>query len=367
MQTVLDRYIFREVLQSWLAVTAVLLAILMANQFARILGEAAAGALPREAVFTLVALAGVDFLITLVPVGLFLAVMIAFGRLYRDSEMAAMMGCGVGVRRAFRPIFKLGFLVTALTAYLALQVGPWAEATSADLRTSARQEAQFGSFDAGRFKVTQGGEGVFYSERTDDALERMEIVFLARNLGDRIEVVYAPEAEQITDGTTGERLLVMREGHRYIGVPGEAGFVSATFEEHGLPVRVEGQRPARVRTEALPTSALLGSDDPEERAQLQWRLSTPISVLVLLVLAMPLSRSAPRQGRYGRIIVAILAYFVYSNLLGSSEVWLEKDRIPAWLGMWWVHLLALIVGGLLLAQQLGFRWSFERLTGRRAA
>jgi lipopolysaccharide export system permease protein len=358
---ILDRYVFREVLQTWVAVVAVLLFILISNRFARFLGEAAAGNLPRDAVMELVGLISIYYLIVLMPVGLLIAVMLATGRLYRDSEMVAMLGCGVSVSRIFRPIFGLGSMAAVVMLFMTMVVGPWASDRSETVRAEARQEAQYGNLEAGRFRVSDGGSTVFYSEAQQEGGRLLSRVFVQRQTPEGGQVIYAPRAEQRTDEGTGERWLVLYDGVRYDGEPGSAEFQQVSFREHGIPIRPDVQPPRQQRRSAIPTLDLIGSDDPADIAEIQWRITGPLSVLILVALAVPLSKSAPREGRYGKLLVAILAYVIYSNLLGASQIWIQRGVIPTWVGLWWVHLAALAAAGLMLTWQYGLRWRFREI------
>ena len=149
---ILDRYLLWETAQTWLAVTGLLLLILLANNFARFLGEAASGKLPSDVVFKLLALTSVHYLIVLIPVGLFLGIILTLGRLYRDSEMAALMACGVGPRELYRPLYVFSISLAVILAGLTLYIGPWSAQASLMLRKNAEQEAQLGQFESGRFK-----------------------------------------------------------------------------------------------------------------------------------------------------------------------------------------------------------------------
>jgi lipopolysaccharide export system permease protein len=140
--------------------------------------------------------------------------------------------------------------------------------------------------------------------------------------------------------------LILLDGKRYEGIPGSAQFRMITFAEHGIPVRLPEARLTTSRMEIKPTAELLQSSSLEDRAEFEWRLSMPIMAFVLTLLAVPLSRLRPRQGRYARIGLAILLYFIYSNLLSAAKIWLARGSVPPALGLWWVH-VALIVLALL--------------------
>src|SRR5690606_16985478 len=147
----LDRYLLREVIQTWVSVTFVLLLIMLTSRFARYLGEAAGGNLAADAVFALLGLTSIHYLTVLVPVSLFLAVMLAFGRLYKDSEMAALMACGVGYGRLLRPLTVLGAFAAVGLAVLSMGVSPWAGRMSEEVRHAAAREAEAAGFEPGRF------------------------------------------------------------------------------------------------------------------------------------------------------------------------------------------------------------------------
>jgi len=147
---------------------------------------------------------------------------------------------------------------------------------------------------------------------------------------------------------------VLYNGRRYEGVPGEKGFLVVEFDEHGIPVRSEAKKEFVPIIAAKPTLDLLTSSDPKDRAELQWRISMPLSVLVLALLAVPLSRSSPREGRYARIGVGLLVYIIYTNLQSIARVWVEREIAPPWVGMWWVHALVLALALMLLGREAGW-------------
>ncbi len=348
---ILDRYILKEVGQTWFAVTGVLLVILVGNQFARILGDAAAGELPRNAVTSLLGLTSLNYLTILVPVGLFLSILLAMGRLYKDSEMAAIVACGVGPGTLYRPLAIFAVVVAGLLAFLSMEGAPWAMRQIHALKEVAQQEAEVGSIAAGRFRST--GFGVVFYAQSATADGRLKDVFLEHRRGDVVEVVVAQYAEQLTDPKRNLRLMVLYDGVRFEGIPGEPRFRTTEFKEHGIPIQLDEASSPFDDIEAQPTRMLLASDSLESSSELQWRLSAPISALLLVLLALPLSRTTPRRGRYGKLAIAILIYILYSNLLGTARAWLEQGTVPAFLGIWWVHILVLGLALVLLYRNFG--------------
>jgi lipopolysaccharide export system permease protein len=362
MLRILDRYIFREIAQTWLAVTLVLLFILLTNQFARVLGEVAKGRLPRDAVFDVIGLTAVQYMTILVPIGLFLSVMLALGRLYRDSEMPAMMACRVGPGGVYRPLMWIMLPLAAGVGWLSMIVGPQAITAIERISIEAQRQADLASIEPGTF--TDGNDGaVVYAERVPGP-GRVEKVFVQRRHGDGlVEVVIAERGEQRDSDDPNTRYFVLHDGRRYEGVPGSAEFQVMEFAEHGIPYRLPGAENPTLEPRAKPLPELLASSDRMDIAELHFRLAVPIATMVLALLAVPLSRSQPRQGRYGKLAIGMLAFIVYFNLLSAGKAWLETGTVEPVAGLWWAHALVLLGTLLLLAVQNGL---FRRLFRRRS-
>lgn len=354
-----DRYVLREVAVAWVAVTGVLLAILASSQLARILGVAAANGFPQDVVFALFSLTTVQNLTMLMPVGMLLAVVLALGRLYHESEMSAVRACGMGPERLYLPVMTLAAAVAAGVAWLAFAVAPAARSAAEELREEAFRSAQFGRLEAGRFRSFANGTAAFYAERADKS-GVLYNVFLERQVGDGIEVAVAARAvHRIEDG--GRRhLVVLYDGERYEGVPGRPDFRRVRFAEHGIPVTIPDARRGERDTREKATAELLGSDRPGDVSELQWRISLPVMVVVLALFAVPLAALQPREGRYARVALAVIAYFLYSNVISASRVWIEKEQLDPRVGLWWVHLLAVLVAIALLHRQSPLPAMFRR-------
>ena len=356
MAQILTRYIIRETMGSWLAVTAILLVILLTNQVATVLARAAEQGFPREVVMQLVGFGALTNLAVLLPVGLLLGVMLAFGRLYHDSEMTAVLACGVARWRIQAPVMGLALVVAVAVAWLTLFAAPDAAARVMQLRASALQAGEFAPIAPGKFRSFGGGSAVFYAQ-TADADGTLRGVFVKRVRGDRYEIAIAGRARHEVSADGGLHTLTLFDGERYEGMPGSREFRIVRFATNVIPVRVPPLAIDAGRLDALPTAALWGTSDPAKRAEFHWRLAAPVMVLVLALLAVPLSRLRPRQGRYARIWVAIVVYFIYFSLASAARVWLEKGTVPAALGLWWVHLaVALTTFALLILPELHARW-----------
>lgn len=337
MLTRLDRYLLREVTLTFVAVTGVLLVVLLSNQLARVLGQAVQSGFPGSVVLALIGLTTLQQLPVLLPIGLYLGIVLALGRLYHESEMTAMAACGVGTASIYRPVAIVSVVVVGVLALLSYSIVPAAGIRAQQVRVVALRAAQFGALEPGRFRSFSGGDVVFYAERVLKN-GQLEGVFVQRQVEDRVEIAVAARAEQRGTGQA-DQFFVMHDGRRYEGVPGELEWRVVEFKDHGIPVSLPDVKAKNDRASIKPTSALLGSSDNADRSELAWRTAVPVMALALMLLAVPMSKLQPRQGRFARVGYAVLAYFVYSNLIAAVRVWIEKGSPGGALGMWWVHLL----------------------------
>ena len=351
MLRILDKYIFREIAATWLGVTMVLLLVLLTNQFARILGDVAKGKLPKDAAWEVIGLSAAQYLTILIPIGLFLAVMLALGRLYRDSEMPAMMACRVGPSGVYRPLLLLMVPLSLAVGWLSIDLGPRALQTIDRIGAEARREADLASIEPGRFTVVGPDDAVVYGERiTEDGM--MENVFMQRRVGEEnVEVVVARRGEQVDSEDPDVRFLVLHEGRRYEGIPGTSQFRVVEFVEHGIPYRLPSLDPPEPKPRAMTFGRLLRAGGPEHIAEMQWRIGVPLATIILSVLAVPLSRTQPRAGRYGRLAIGLLVFIIYLNMLGAAKAWVEQGAVSPLLGLWWVHGAVLLFALSLLAVQ----------------
>ena len=345
MSHIFDRYLLKEVIHGWLAVTLFLWLILVSNRLVRYLGDAASGEIPGDVVFQLLGLKMEWYLVHVVPFALALGVMLGLGRLYRDNEMTVMSACGVGPWRIYKPLLGFGVLVAVILAWLALYINPQVEGMGNRLKETAKEQANLSMLGAGRFNEMQQGRFVFYAERFSDDKQNMENLFiLSRSRrGKPPQLLTAGSAYRKHDSETGDDFLVLVDGYRYQGKPGQADYRIMQFSEYGVRIDLPDSVDVEEKTASIPTSVLMRSADPEEIAELQWRIAMPVSVIVLLFLTMPLSRSSPRQGRYGRMVVAILLFVIYYNFLATAKFWVSEGKVPPVIGLWWVPTLTVLL------------------------
>ncbi len=343
----LERYILREVVASWLAVTGVLLAIMVPFEMARVLSRAADNQYPRDVVLELIGLGAVHNLNVLVPIGLLLGLVLALGQLYHDSEITATLACGAGPGRIYAPVGLLAIAVTALLVWLSLGVAPRAMARVLELRRIAFQAGRLAPVAPGRFRAFGGGSTVVYAEAAnpDGTLSN---VFVERNRGSVAEVVLAARARHVIAPDGQSLTITLYDGERFEGNPGDAQFRIMGFTEHTIPVQLPPPAVPVTDVDATPTRELVGSGDRERQAELQWRLALPVMAAVLALIAVPLSRLNPRQGRYARVWLAVLLYLLYLNLVTLGRSWIARGTLPSALGLWWTHAAIILAAAVMI-------------------
>jgi len=360
----LDRYIFKEISTSWFAVTVVLLVIMVANVLARILSKVTDGSLPADALFLLVGVKVINLLVTLIPLGLYLGVLLAFGRLYRDSEMSAIAACGTGLGALYRPAVMNGVIGMLLITLLTFWASPWAARYETRLTEKIASQSIGSALDAGRFVEILNGGAVVFTESLSNGKEQFNQVFVHRDLEDgSFEVETAEYAIYQRDEQTDEEFIVFVDGVSTIAKPGADSYQQTRFARHGVRIPRDEQVSRGLENSAKSLTELLGSDDLHSKAELQWRFSIPLAALLLALLAIPLSYTSPRQGRYSKIAVAILIYVPYANLLVLSRKWVAAGTIPPWVGLMWVHLLVIALILFLTIRRYGVGW----LPGNRSS
>jgi len=353
---IIRRYLLREILTTFAGVALLLSLIVLSGTFVRVLSEVVEGTYPTDVVLELFALKSAGNLVFILPLAFFLSVLLALGRLYRDSEMTVLFACGIGPERIYRSVGAVTVAVALTLGALALAFVPWTKDRAYRLQEEAGARSEIEGLTAGRFNQLGAGGLLVYLEGISPDRREMIEVFSRGEDDERQHVLTAARARQ--QELDGERYLVFFDGYRYEGEPGTPDFRIVEFREHGIRL-VEREVVARERPrQALSSLALWRGGTLADMTELQWRLTVPLSALLLGLLAVPLSRSSPREGRYGRLAEAILLYIIYSYLLFTAKSTLAKGAVNPWLGMWWVH-------GLVVALLLIIIWRQRRLPGPR--
>lgn len=333
----LDRYLLNDFIQSFLATLTVLLVVSVGGVLVDILGRIADGRMPAGLLLSQLGLQFIAYLPIILPLALMLGLALAIARLYRDSEMAVLTAIGVGPKRLLKPILLLVVPVVLLVGMCSLWLGPWAGRTADAMVENASRSMVVAGLEPGQFTPLPGGGIVYLASLSEDGT-RMGKVFMQRQKDGRIDVVSANHGSMFFEGER-RRFLRLEDGYRVEGPEnGELDYrlMHYASNEVALPDRDEPRD--RDDPEMLPTLRLLGDDRPEARAQLHARITPPLLALAFALLTLPLARSAPRQQRYGSIMLAFLAYVVGVSLMISGQQWLATGKLPLQAGLWWLSL-----------------------------
>lgn len=354
----LDRYLFREFTQSFLATLIILLMVSVGGVMADLLGKVADGRVPARLLLSQLGLQFLGYMPYILPLALMLGLLLAFSRLYRDSEMAVLTGTGIGPARLLRPLLLLVLPVVLLVGACSLWLGPWAMRTAERMLDHANRSLVVSGLDAGKFTVLSSGAVIYISGISGDGTQ-LSRVFMHRQQDDRIDVVTARSGQMFFEGDR-DRYLRLKEGFRVEG-PADKGLdyrlIRYATNEVALPDRAETLD--ENSPEVLPTLALFGDPRPDANAQLHARITPPLLALAFALLTLPLARSSPRQTRYGRVMLGFMAYLVGVSLMFNGTQLLAENKLPALLGLWWLT-LPLLLAAIWLYLRDG------RLTWRRA-
>lgn len=334
---IIDRYIISEIAKPFMVAIAALVAIFVAFSSAVILNDVVAGEFGIDVVVILILLRTLIILEVMLPTALYLAVVISIGRLYRDSEMVAFWALGVSELRMLRSVLLVSVLVAVAVAFVSLYGRPWAYQTSYQIEADAAAAADLQRLQSGSFSTLGDGRLVINQQQMDMAAKRAHGVFVEIDIESGRRVIYAESADLLSGSP--EPRVRFNDGYAY--ELRHNGSEDRVLKFKTLTLQTYQKAPERVRNKrkAVPTAQLAGSETPKEIAEYQWRLSTPLATLLLGVLALPLSRTAPRQGRHRTLFLAIAVYALFFNLAGMARTWVENANVGPYPGIWWVHAL----------------------------
>jgi lipopolysaccharide export system permease protein len=355
---IIFRYLSRELFTSMAAVTGILLMILMSSRLIYQLTAAAAGKIPLEIVFFTLLLRLPSFLEMILPLSLFIAILLAYGRLYAESEMTVLTATGFSNGKLLGYTLLPAGVITVLVAFFSLYLSPLGAQKMEDLYRKQATMTEFELLVPGRFQSTDKGSRVTYTEGLSDDKSEMKNVFIA----DGNTILLAQTGTQKVNPDTGSRFLELHKGKRFDITPGKLDVEILDFDLYGVKIADEQAERRRIKKEAIPTSELFGNDSNRHISQLQWRFSLIIMVPLCAMIAFPLSKVNPRQGRFARIFPAIILFMMYITLLISLRGMLSKGDISPAIGMWWVHAVYALIGlGLLFIPEWNRRRKIRSL------
>ncbi|MEA2078422.1 MAG: LPS export ABC transporter permease LptF [Pseudomonadota bacterium] len=339
---VLSRYIIAEITKPMFLGITLLVIVFTGYTFAIRLSEAADGVIPLSIVARLIGLKSIITLEVLLPTALYLSIIAALSRFHRDSEMAAINTAGVGEARILHTVMVLSVLIAVVVGAISLFARPWAYRQSYQIEAEARAEFDIRKIEPGQFIELQGSKYVLFAREVDKDRGRLQDVFLQSEQGNKTQVIFAQEAFLPPVRAGERRSFEFVNGYNYL--LDRLGSRDTTLKFKQLTVYIPTEKQdTNYRRKAEPTINLYRSDAPKDVAEFQWRLSTPLATVLLSLLAVPLSRSAPRQSRYYSFIFAILVYVGLFNLTGVARNWVQDGKVPSFPGIWWIYLFPLLL------------------------
>lgn len=360
MFTIIQRYLVLEILKSSTATTLILFIILMSNTLGRVLSDVSEGKTPLQALLPVLLGQSVHILSLLLPLGFFLGVVFAFGRLYKDHELIVLQACGYGYRSLFTVVLITMLPVVMLTAWCSIWLGADMLQRAKNIIDEEKNVHEFEQLKVGQFNASRNKNHVFFMQSM--SADRMQVFDIIITRQGKRENMFetARQGRHKVNEKTGDLFLEVGPGTRYEGTAGQADYTIVEFERHGILLEKKENRVRTLKSKQKYFSQIIASDSHKDRVELLWRVAIPVTLIVLGLLAAPLSYIAPRQGRYGKIGYALLVFIIYLNLLGLSKTWLEAGALPLWLNFWWVHGLFIVLTLILLKLRTGPRLLFRR-------
>ena len=330
----------KELFYTSLAKILILSGIVIAQRSVYIFRLAAKGIIPNDAIDTVLVFNLLKHLPLLLSLTIFLTVLITLTRWYKDSEMVIWFSSGLGLVNLIKPIIMFSLPIIILIASLSLYISPWAVYKAEEFKKGLKSRDELATITPGVFKESKSDNRIFYVEGFSELGNVVKNIFVQSIQNGKVGVIIANEGERIQN-ERGEDYIVMKEGRRYEGQVNSQKFSTTYFQEYGVLIEKGTRKIISVGEvyEAKSILELLASDSSRYKAELYWRISVPISALLLVILAIPLSVINPRSGRSANIIMALLLFVIYNNLLGVSHGIVSIGNTKIWYGLWPVHLL----------------------------
>ena len=339
----INRYLNREILNPLVTICTILIVIFAGYSATRYLPDAADGMMTGKTVLALVFLKILIALEVLIPVTLFLSVITVLGRLHAESEVIALQASGLCERTLVTSVLQLSFVVALLVAMLSLYVRPWAYEKSYWLKADAEANFDFSRLKSGRFHEIGEDKYVVFLESIHESQEHAEGVFIEQRNESYRKIIRAKEAWQEIDPLTGDKSVVLRDGYHYELAAAVGKTSLFKFQNLRLILTPKEIESIGYRRKAATTMSLAASSVAEEKAEFQWRLSTGFSTILLGLLGIPLSRTAPRRGKSANIFMGVIIFAIYYNMTAVAKTWMEQEVVGSFPGIWWPHVLLAVL------------------------
>jgi lipopolysaccharide export system permease protein len=334
-----------------LAVVAVLLAIILTRLLILLLGKAASGDVLPEAVLGLIAFGILTYMPVLLSIAAFVAVLLTLTRSFRDSEMTVWFTSGLSIAAWIKPVLRFSIPIALVCAALSLAISPWSQAQSAEYQRLLESRDEVSSVTPGVFRESRQADRVFFVDKLSERDDVVNNVFVQSSQNNRMGVMVAQKGF-VETADNGDRFVVLLNGRRYEGTPGTLDYRTVDFDRYAIRIEPKEAKREAPPAKAMTTMDLIGDLSRSNAAELHWRVALPLSVVIMALFAIPLSFVNPRSGRSWNLILAILAYTLYNNLLSIFQAWTAQGKIPLWLGLWPVHVTVIVVLAILFSRRM---------------
>lgn len=348
-----------------LLVFTVLLGIIVVSQLIRLLGDAVSGSVAVEGVLALLGFSAMNYLPILISISLFISILLTLSRCYRDSEMVVWFCSGVGLTRWLRPVLWYAMPVVALIALLSLVLSPWALKKADDFKKKLESRDDVTAATPGMFRESSQADRMYFIENVDAGSNRVGNIFVQSEQNGKLGAMVAREGLQETM-PNGDRFLVLLNGTRYEGRPGQRDYRILEFERYAMRIDALPARQAEPRLNSMSTLELLNNRTTWKISELQWRVGLPISAAVLSLLAIPLGFVNPRAGRSLNLILAIVLYMLYNNMISVSNAWVGQGKLSPAVGLLGIHSVMLAITALMFYRRMTL-FSLRGMIARRRA
>ena len=313
-----------------------LFAIAVTTRLIRLLGQAAGGKFPTDAVFAFLGFFALGALPVLLSLTMFISVLLTMTRSWRDSEMVIWFGAGQSLAAWLKPVMLFALPQIAVIAALSLFISPWAAQMAAQYTSKLEQRDDVSRVTPGVFGETANRTRVFFVESISGDSSAVQNIFVSSVQQTKSGVSMSRSGHTET-APNGDRFIVLEQGRRYEGAPGDPEYRLTEFDRYAARIELKEGKEVTPTHKNLPTWALVTNPTHQNLGELLWRVGIPISALVLVLLAIPMSFVNPRAGRSINLLFALLTYIVYSNLLSVSQARVATGRLDFGLGWWLVH------------------------------
>ncbi len=362
---ILTKYLIKETLKSQLAILFILLVIFLAQQLVRVLGSAVNGNVPVDVILPLLGLGMPTMAQLMLPLSLFLALLLTLGRLYSESEITVMQACGIGPNALVKVGLILSIVTAAIAAYNSLYLTPWALKKQVEVVENAKANPSASAITPGQFISSNNGNFVLFVDKVKGDQLSDIYLFQTRQVGKVKPSVIVAEQGNFSTAKDGSQTLALKNGERFEGSAVLPEFRVTHFQDYLAFLALNPAKAEEADLDMQDSNALLKNSSANAKAELQWRISLFLAVPLMMLIAIPLSKVNPRQGRFAKIIPALLLYLIYFLLQSSLKTAGINGKIESHYWMILVNMLFLLLGIILNSAtiQSKFTQLFKRARG----